>query len=196
MTTDRPVRIAPLADHELSPAAAELMAPIAAAGRSWNVFRTMAHHPDLMRRWLVFANHVLFKSTLSARDREIAILRVGWNCGAEYEWAQHAEIGRTAGLSDDEVVAVAVGPDAPNWTAAERLVLRATDELHATHTIADATWAALQDHYDDRQLMDLVFAVGQYTLVSMALNTFGVPLDDGLVGFPDLPAGADTDADA
>lgn len=184
----RPVRIEPLADDEMSPAAAAIMGPISAAGRSWNIFRTLAHHPDLMKRWLVFANHVLFKSTLSPRDREIAILRVGWNCQAEYEWAQHTEIGRAAGLSDDEIVAVAVGADAPDWTDAERLVILAADELHAGQWVTDETWAALRGHYTDEQLMDLVFAVGQYTLVSMALNTFGVPLDDGLRGFPELDA--------
>ena len=53
-----------------------------------NIFKTLAHHPDLMRRWLVFGNHVLFKSTLPARERELVILRIGWLCEAEYEWAK------------------------------------------------------------------------------------------------------------
>jgi len=46
------------------------------------------------------------------------------------------------------------------------------------------TWAALSAKYDDQQMLDVVFTVGQYTLVSMALNTFGVQLDDGIAGFP------------
>ena len=63
--------------------------------------------------------------------------------------------------------------------------LRAADELHADAIIGDETWAQLQARYSTEQLLDLVFTIGQYTLVSMALNTFGVQLDEGLEGFPD-----------
>lgn len=176
-------RIPPLSDDELTGAAADVMAPILEAGRPWNVFRTMVNHPDLARRWMVFANHVLFKSTVPARERELAILRIGWLCGSEYEFSQHRVIGIDAGLSRDEVERVKEGPAASGWSDLERLVLQATDELHEDKVISDATWAALAAQWSDHQLMDLVFAVGQYTLVSMALRSFGVPLDDFLEGF-------------
>lgn len=179
---DLPVRIPPLADDELEGPAATLMQPLIEAGRPWNVFRTMAQHPDLARRWMVFANHVLYKSTLPPRERELAILRVGWLCRSEYEWAQHTVIGRDAGLTAEECERIKDGPGA-GWDPLDELVLRATDELHHDHRIGDETWDALGRHWDDRQRMDLVFAVGQYTLVSMALRTFGVPLDDFLEGF-------------
>lgn len=175
-------RIPPLADDELQGAAAELMRPLMEAGRPWNVFRTMAQHPDLARRWMVFANHVLFKSTVPARERELAILRIGWLCGSEYEFAQHRVIGMEAGLTADEVELVKRGPSGA-WPELDHLVLQATDELHHDKMISDSTWDALSAHWDTHQLMDLVFAVGQYTLVSMALRTFGVPLDDFLDGF-------------
>ncbi|MEM9466001.1 MAG: carboxymuconolactone decarboxylase family protein [Actinomycetota bacterium] len=180
--TDTP-RLAPLADDELEGAALELMQPMIDSGRPWNIFRTLAHHPDLARRWLVFANHVLFKSTLSPRHRELAILRVGWRCGSEYEFAQHRVIGLDAGLTRDEVEQVKRGPTADGWSDLDRLVLVATDELHEAKIVSDETWSALGEHLSDHQRMDLVFAVGQYTLVSMALRTFGVPLDDFLEGF-------------
>jgi 4-carboxymuconolactone decarboxylase len=145
-----------------------------------NVFKTMAQHPKLMKRWLVFANHVLTKSTLSGREREIAILRTGWNCHAPYEWGQHVGIGKREGLSDDEVERIAVGPDAPGWSTHDAAILRAADELHASSTISDGTWATLAETYTQEQMMDLVFAIGQYNLVSFALNSFGVERDDGL----------------
>jgi 4-carboxymuconolactone decarboxylase len=175
-------RIPPLADDELSDAARAVLAPMLESGRAWNVFRTMARHPDLARRWQVFANHVLAKSTLPPRERELAILRVGWLCGSEYEWAQHALMGAEAGLGADEIERIKAGPDA-GWGELDRLVLTATDELHHDKMIGDATWAGLATHWSTEQLMDLVFAVGQYTLVSMALRTFGVPLDDFLEGW-------------
>jgi 4-carboxymuconolactone decarboxylase len=153
-------------------------------GRPLNIFTTLAHHPKLLKRWLVFGNHVLAKSTLSPRHRELAILRVGWLCRAEYEWGQHVAIARAAGVSDAEIERVTAGPDAPGWSEAESALLRAVDELRADAFVRDATWAVLTRHYDVRQLLDLIFTVGQYQLVSMALNTLGVQRDPGVAGFP------------
>lgn len=153
-------------------------------GRVLNIFGTLAHHPELMRRWLVFGNHVLAKSTLPARERELAILRVGYLCRSEYEWGQHVLIARRCDISDDEIARVAKGPDAPGWSAGDAAVLRAADELHGDQMISDATWRALEKTWSRQQLMDLVFTIGQYHLVAMALNTFGVQRDPGV---PPLP---------
>ena len=71
--------------------------------RSLNIFATLAHHPKLMKRFLVFGNHVLGKSTLAPRDRELLILRTGWNCRAPYEWGQHVAVARGSGVTDDEI---------------------------------------------------------------------------------------------
>ena len=149
-----------------------------------NIFATLAHHPKLMKRWMVFGAHVLAKNTLSARDRELLILRTGWNCRSPYEWGQHVAIGRNSDLDDAEIARIADGPDAPGWSAADALLLRAADELHADQELSDDTWAALAAHYDEQQLLDLVFTVGQYHLVSMVLNTARVERDDGVTGVP------------
>jgi 4-carboxymuconolactone decarboxylase len=149
----------------------------------FNIFKTLANHPDLMRRWLVFGNHVLGKSTLPPREREIVILRIGYLCKAGYEWGQHVLIARRSGLSDDEIRKIKIGPSAPGLAELDRLLLQATDELHGDAHIADGTWAGLERYLSTQQLMDLVFTVGQYHLVSMALNSFGVQLDPGLPGF-------------
>jgi alkylhydroperoxidase family enzyme len=149
------------------------------------IFRTLARHPKLMTRWLVFGNHVLAKSTLPARDRELVILRIGYLCQAPYEWGQHVLIARQTGLTDEEIDRIADGPDAPGWSDLDRALLRATDELHADAFVTDATWKALGERYTTEQCMDLVFTVGQYNLVSMALNTFGVQPEEGS---PELPA--------
>src|SRR6478672_3975364 len=118
-----------------------------------NVFGTLALHPKLIKRWLVFANHVLLKSTISGRDRELAILRAGWRCHAPYEWGQHVIIARREGISDDEIAAIAEGPDASGWSAHDAAILRAVDELHDSATISDATWATLGERYDAQQCM-------------------------------------------
>jgi alkylhydroperoxidase family enzyme len=137
-----------------------------------------------MKRWMVFGNHVLAKSTLSARDRELLILRTGWNCRAPYEWGQHVAIARRIGVTDDEVARIAEGAGAAGWDPFDAWLLRAADELHDDQTLTDVTFAALSEKYDERQLLDLVFTVGQYHLVSMALNAMRVERDDGVTGVP------------
>ena len=160
------------------------------AGRVLNIFSTLAHHPKLLKRWLVFGAHVLGKSTLPPRERELAILRVGWLCRSEYEWGQHVSIARQCGISDEEIARIPAGPDAPGWTPLEAATLRAADELRADAMISDDTWSELCSHWDIQQCLDLVFAVGQYNLVSMALNTLGVQRDPGVPGLPPAPSGA------
>jgi len=174
-------RVAPLPDDRIDPEIRERLGdrPIL------NIFRTLANHPKLLKRWLVFGNHVLARSSLAPRERELVILRIGWLCRAGYEWGQHVQIARASGLSDAEIERIAKGPDAPGWSELERALLRATDELHADAFVSDATWAELARHYETRQLIDLVFTVGQYNMVSMALNTLGVQPEPGL---PRLPA--------
>jgi 4-carboxymuconolactone decarboxylase len=179
MRLDRP-RIEPLGDEKLDRETA-----VQLGGRVLNIFRTLAHHPKLMKRWLVFGGHILSKSTLTPRDREIAILRVGWLCQAGYEWGQHVVIGREAGLRDDDIDRIISGPESDGWSPRESALLRGVDELHTDRFVSDATWATLSEFYSTQQLMDFVFTVGQYEMVSMALNTFGVQLDDGLAGFPE-----------
>ena len=152
---------------------------------SLNIFTTLAHHPKLLKRGLVFGNHVLAKSTLRERERELAILRVGWRCAAEYEFGQHTVIGKRAGITDAEVLDLTRDLAEGSWSAQDRTLLAAVDELHDDQCITDGTWAALREHWSDQQVLDLVFAVGQYTLVSMALNSLGVQRDEGVPGFPE-----------
>jgi 4-carboxymuconolactone decarboxylase len=169
-------RIAPLSDAEWSEEQRELLTR-GNPQRVLNIFRTLARHVDMYRRWLPFGNHVLLKSTLPPRDREILILRIGHLCRSGYEFHQHTAIGKRAGLTDAEIEQIKTGPTAPQWSDFDRTLLRATDELHHDAFIGEPTWQALSARYNTQQLLDLVFTVGQYTMVSMALNTFGVQVE-------------------
>ncbi len=125
------------------------------------------------------------RNSLSERQREIAILRTGWNCRSGYEFSQHREIGLRCGLSADEIAAIKADPASGAWDPLERAILAACDELASDHFVGDATWAALAP-LGDKGRMDLVMTVGQYTQVSMMLNSFGVQLDPGLAAEPGL----------
>ncbi|MET0341444.1 MAG: carboxymuconolactone decarboxylase family protein [Polyangiales bacterium] len=168
-------RVAPLTDDELS----EEQRALLAQGRTgqMNIFRTLVRYPELYRSWMRFGSHVLGKSTLDARAREILILRIGHLCDSGYEFHQHTRIGKLAGLSDREITAIKEGPEADGWSDFDRTLLRATDELHRDACLSDSTWQALSARYGTEQLLDLIFTVGQYTLVSMALNSLGVQIE-------------------
>ncbi len=145
-----------------------------------NVLGTFAHHPALARAYHTFNGHLLYATTISVRQRELLVLRVAELRQCEYEWAQHAVLAADAGLTDDEVARIKAGPDAPGWSALDRALLSAADELVRDARIADATWAALGEELDDQQRMDVVFTVGAYDLLAMALRSFDVELDDDL----------------
>jgi len=158
-------------------------------GQLLNIFGALANHPDLLRRWLVFASHVLAKNTVPARERELLILRTGALCRSPYEWGQHVIIGRAAGLTDAEIEACKRGSDDPSWSADDALVVRVAEELHTASRIGDATWAALTPRWSVPQIMDMVATVGNYHLVAMFLNTLQVPLDTGVPFDPDVALG-------
>jgi len=160
---------------------AETVAKNRVGGRDLNIFRVMMNHPDLTRRWTVFAGHVLRKQTLPLREREMLILRIGWLNQAEYEWAQHVEIAKRGGITEAEIERIKQGP-AAGWNPHEAALLQAADDLFENSVVSDETWAKLAAKYSTEQMMDAVFTVGQYNLVSWALNSFGVPLDDFLPG--------------
>jgi 4-carboxymuconolactone decarboxylase len=152
-----------------------------------NIFPTLARHEGLFRAWLPFGGFLLGRGVLDARERELLILRTGFNCRSDYEWGQHARIAESIGVAREEVARVADGPDAEGWSAGDATLLRAADELHAAAKISEETWTRLAERYDERALIEIAMLVGHYHMVAFALNSTGVELDDGLDGLPDRP---------
>lgn len=180
-------RIPPLPVAGRDPRVEELLAPLRRPdGSELNIFTTLARHPRLMKRWSAFGGVLLYGGTLPARERELLILRTGYLCRAPYEWGQHVEIGKAAGLTDEEIALVASGPDASEWSTDEADLLRAADELHHDSRIGDTTWAALARRWDEQQLIEICMVVGQYHLVAFTLNSLGVEPESA--DFPALPA--------
>jgi alkylhydroperoxidase family enzyme len=143
-----------------------------------NVFTTLARHPGLFRRWLVFAGGLMPGGKLPREETELAILRVARNTGSAYEWDHHERIGRSVGLTTAEIERVrSEETPGPDWSGRKALVLRAADELHADGAIGDALWAELAAAFDERELIELCLLVGHYEMLAMTLNTLRVQLD-------------------
>lgn len=150
-----------------------------------NILGIYAHHPDLMRGWLPYSNH-LRNSSLSDRQREIVIIRTTWLGFGEYEWAQHVRMSESAGwLSADETAALQIGASADVWSDEEAVLVQSIDEMCIDKIVSDDTWAKLEAQFDRKQIIDLLFTVGTYDFHCMVFRTMGLQLDAGLEPFPE-----------
>ena len=176
-------RVEPVVLAEATPEIRAMLDPSGSGRDIAAVYRTFARHPKLYVPRQILSEYIRTKSTLSPRVREMLILRIGWRCQSAYEWAAHAPAGRRAGLTNDEIRRLArSGYD--GWSPVDTAIVRAADELFDDDVISDATWKALDDQFDERQLLDVLITTGGYRMVSMVLNTFGVPAEPNSELFP------------
>jgi 4-carboxymuconolactone decarboxylase len=136
---------------------------------------TLVRHPKLTRAYLKFSTYLLYGSTLPPRIRELVILRVAHRRGCAYEWTHHVDMAKDVGLTGADIEAAQAGR---SDDAFDNALLRAVDELDEKSNVSDETWAVLGERLDERQRMDLVFTTGNYIALAMALNTFGVEVED------------------
>lgn len=153
-----------------------------------NVLATMAHNRTMSKALGNFCQTVLFGGELPRRQVEIAVLRMGWNCQAVYEFGQHTLFGRDAGLSEDEIYFTTRPINQGGWSPADAAILQLVDDLYADDCVSDSSWAEATQHFSAPDLVHLVAAAGCYRVVSGFLNSAGVELDDGVPGWP-TPAG-------
>ena len=180
-------RIPVPAVDELRADVAELLPLTAPTGREpARTMAVLARQPDLLSPFLSWAAALALNGVLPKRDHELLALRVAWNCRSAFEWSEHVEFARTAGLTDDEIAAIARGPAAGSWIVHEAALLRVADELQAAYNAADETWDVLAARYDVSQLVEIIFVVGQYTMLSMVANCAGIEPELGLQPLPEL----------
>jgi alkylhydroperoxidase family enzyme len=185
---EQPPRIPPLAENEGDPQVVEILNALPAGADGpvgeYNIFRTLARHPDLFRSWLGFGGYLLVGGKVPPRDRELMILRTAVRCRSSYEWGQHVRISERMGIEREAIDRVLESPDAAGWPDHEATLMRAVDQLHDDSRISDSTWEALAGEYDETQLIELTMLIGQYHMVAFALNSLGVELDEGLEPLP------------
>ena len=146
------------------------------------VVGTMLRHPALFEQYTSTGIALAITGTLPPFDRELAVLRIGWLCGAPYEFGEHVFLAKDQGIGSEQVAAVKRGSNDPIWTPHQRAVLSAVEELHADAMITDATWALLAATYDDRQLIELPMLVGHYQQTAYVQNTLRLRLHRGNKG--------------
>jgi hypothetical protein len=113
---------------------------------------------------------ILNKGSIPPRQRELVILRMGWNCQSRYEFGQHTLMARAVGLTDDEILHLTRPPDMWPWSADDR--------------VSEQTWLELTAHFSDSTILEYMAATLFYRAISGVLNSCGVELDEGVPGWP------------
>jgi alkylhydroperoxidase family enzyme len=142
----------------------------------------MLRHAELYKAHLEVAKKYLSECDLDIRDRELAILRIGWLSQAPFEWGAHVKIARRNGVTAEEIEHVIEGSSAVGWCNKDRAIIRAMEELHFASMISDETWADLQAHYNDKKLIELIILAGQYKTVAYYQNSLRLPLPESNEG--------------
>ncbi len=183
MTASGP-RVALLSLDEAKDAAkavgvSEQMAPL-------SVFRVLLRHPAVAEELASTLTTLLFRgNSLDARLRELIIMRIGWRTGSAYEWTQHWRLARGLEIPEADLVATRDWRQAANLSGADRAVLQATDDTLDDGMIGDATWEACCRHLaTEAERIELVVAIGNWTMFSQLLKSLRIPLEDGVDAWP------------
>jgi alkylhydroperoxidase family enzyme len=148
-----------------------------------NMHLTFGKNPALYESWLPFATYVIPASSLDHRGRQILILRTAFAWRSGYVWAQHVEISKFFEVLTADEIAALESDDEPasgTWSSLERALITACDETRTAGEVSEPVWRVLAAAYDEAQLLDVVFTIGQYALISTSLRSLQVELDDGL----------------
>jgi alkylhydroperoxidase family enzyme len=185
------LRVTPVEVESLTDEARELAVRIRAAfgipedGAMPLSLRIMLLHPELFKAQMAMGV-ALAAGTIPPRERELAVLRNAWLCGAAYEWGEHVRIAKErCGVTSEEIERCTQGAKAEGWSEHERAILKGVEELHADHALSDETWDVLARRWNEQQLMEFPVLVGAYIMTALQQNTLRTPLDPGNQGLAD-----------
>lgn len=174
-------RIEPIGQDELSGEALALCIKIrTSVGVTEHSFipeymRTMVKHPALFTCQMEMGT-AIFKGQIPPRERELAVLRIGWLSRAPYEWGEHVDISQRYGVTSQEVERVTQGSSAPGWSEHDAAILRGVEELIGDQAIAQETWNVLARSWNEAQLIEFPMMVGQYVATAFVQNSLRVRL--------------------
>ncbi|ORB51078.1 carboxymuconolactone decarboxylase [Mycobacterium persicum] len=180
----KPARVPQLPVDEAKAAADEAGVPDYMAELS--IFQVLLNHPRLARTFNDLLATMLWHGALDPRLRELAIMRIGWLTGCDYEWTQHWRVASGLGVSAEDLIGVRDWQRHDGFGPAERAVLAATDDVVRDGAVSADSWAACERelHGDTTVLIELVTAIGAWRMVASILHSLEVPLEDGVSSWP------------
>ncbi len=172
-------RVPLLEADQAHPKVREIFQKIEANGHQIvNLYKVLAHSPELCTAFIRFGNKILFRGALPPPLRELAILRVSEVTDANYERTKHIEIAGQVGVPEAKIKAI------PDWSGSEafddleRAVLQYTDEVTRNVRVSEETFAQLRKHLDDAAVVELTVTIGFYNMVSRILESLQVELEE------------------
>ncbi len=143
-----------------------------------NVYRTMAHHPALLRAWANLRQHVVNDTSLGEQRSEVVILRTGVRLNSGYEWSQHVARARSRSLDDTRISSLR--RSVADMNPSDAVLAQAVDELFADAGLSNETAKALVGLVGIEGMFDLMATVGFYSTLGFILNTAKTPLDSDI----------------
>lgn len=169
-------RVEPVRPEDFDASQAEFFKPfVRPDGTIHNVYGTLAHHVDLAKAWSGFGLYTMRGSTVDPILREVAILRAAINSNCPYEFHHHAEIGRQLGLPEEDIDAIRAG--IPLEDPHRELMVTCANDLATETKLRDATWDQMIDTFGLKTTFDVIFTIGAYATLALALNSCGVEID-------------------
>ncbi|MCT7662088.1 carboxymuconolactone decarboxylase family protein [Mycobacterium deserti] len=151
----------------------------------FDIIGLLARHPKMARRFLTFNGWLLQRGELPLRLRELAVLRVALTRRSAFFWGEHSRVATEGGVPENDIARLAEGNDGFDGT--DRVVLEATDELLSDGRAGEATWQRLTDELGTHQAMELIFVVGTYAMLAMAIDTWRLAPPAGSAHLPEEP---------
>lgn len=142
--------------------------------------------PDLMARTQKVGEYLRYRCSLPPRLREFAIIVTAREWSAQVEWLEHSPLAWKEGIDRSVVDDLLHGRRPHAMKDDEAAVYQFVTELHRTHGVTDATFAAVAERFGEPGIIDLIGLTGYYTMLAMVLNVAQEPLPGGVA--PPLPA--------
>lgn len=141
------------------------------------LFSTLGRTGGLFRGWLHYSGKLMPGGRLSRYEAELVILRVAHLRECGYEIDHHIRLGRRAGITEEILERVRIGPQATEWSGKHRALLAAVDQLVDTRDLDDRAWADLTTHYDQRKLIEIVLLINQYDGLATTITALRIRRD-------------------
>jgi AhpD family alkylhydroperoxidase len=145
-----------------------------------NIFRILAHTPNLLRRFLALGGELRNGTALDPKLRELALVTVGRLTGADYEFTHHWNLARRVGVSREQLEHLADFETSPLFNEQERIVMRYALEATVNVSVSEATFEALHKSLDTRRLMEVIQNVAFYNMVVRILVPLQVEVEPGV----------------
>jgi 4-carboxymuconolactone decarboxylase len=157
----------------------------ATRGATRGPYGVLLHHPPLCERVAALGEQLRFRSGLPGADRELAILTVGREIEAAYEWVVHEVIARREGTRPEAIAVVRAGRSTAGLTPREAIIVDTVRALYRARRLTEAEFTRAEAELGRRSLVELVTLAGYYGMIGGILNAFDVDLPPGaLPPFP------------